>query len=138
MKISIRERTGKTLDEMLSPDEEMQECGEFPEAEQVRELRESYLWRCAYCFGVTDKRGAIDHFVPLSFGGRNDIENLVPCCQSCNSSKHSKNLLVWLAKSGKLRNEGKWKIKTPYQKSNSGTGLALDLKTCSAQMQPSF
>lgn len=29
----------------------------------------------------------IDHVVPLSRGGSNALDNLVPCCTSCNSSK---------------------------------------------------
>jgi len=29
----------------------------------------------------------IDHLVPKSLGGSNDIENLVPCCAECNREK---------------------------------------------------
>lgn len=37
-----------------------------------------------------------DHIVPLSMGGRDDDSNLLPMCQSCNSTKGKKSLLGWL------------------------------------------
>ena len=47
-------------------------------------------YRCAYC----GKRAALerDHVVPLSRGGGDYIENIVPACTPCNRSK--KDLLV--------------------------------------------
>ena len=41
--------------------------------------------RCVVC-GSTD-RLTIDHIVPVSKGGTNDIDNLQSMCQPCNSSK---------------------------------------------------
>jgi 5-methylcytosine-specific restriction endonuclease McrA len=32
----------------------------------------------------------VDHVVPLSRGGRNDVWNLQPLCRSCNSQKHTR------------------------------------------------
>lgn len=48
---------------------------------------------CAYCA----KQGKLtqDHVVPISRGGRHAIGNLLPACQSCNSSKGSKLLVEW-------------------------------------------
>lgn len=40
---------------------------------------------CACC-GATE-RLAIDHIVPVHFGGTNDEDNLQPLCTSCNSTK---------------------------------------------------
>ena len=39
---------------------------------------------------------SIDHVVPLSRGGKHEIENLLPACRSCNSSKGAKLLEEWL------------------------------------------
>lgn len=50
-----------------------------------------YEYRCAYCGKPLEGDDeTIDHAVPISRGGTNDIENLVPCCRSCNSKKHDK------------------------------------------------
>lgn len=51
--------------------------------------------RCAYC-GSADALTQ-DHIVPLSRGGRHSIGNLLPACQPCNSSKHARLLIEWLA-----------------------------------------
>lgn len=60
-------------------------------------------FRCAYCDAQLDypaKRGAsMDHFVPLSHPQclGTVMENVVPACFSCNSSKHNRDALTWLA-----------------------------------------
>lgn len=41
--------------------------------------------KCWYC-GDCDS-GTIDHVVPVSKGGSDEIVNLVACCKVCNSSK---------------------------------------------------
>ena len=39
------------------------------------------------------KDGAtIDHIIPISQGGTNNLQNLLICCRSCNSSKGKKNI----------------------------------------------
>lgn len=38
------------------------------------------------------KKLHIDHQTPLSRGGSDDLENLVPCCATCNSSKGRKTV----------------------------------------------
>lgn len=44
--------------------------------------------KCAYCRErLADTR---DHVIPLSKGGTNFIDNIVPACRSCNSSKRDK------------------------------------------------
>ena len=43
--------------------------------------------RCAYC-GTRSTLDA-DHRVPLSRGGSNSIENILPACRSCNLRKHT-------------------------------------------------
>lgn len=49
--------------------------------------------RCAYCF---EPATTLDHIVPIARGGTNAIENIVPACQSCNSSKSDNTLDEWL------------------------------------------
>lgn len=48
-------------------------------------IKAAYRYRCAYC----GKRKALtqDHIVPVSHGGEHTASNIVPACQSCNSSK---------------------------------------------------
>jgi len=41
--------------------------------------------RCAYCW--RRKKLEADHVIPVSKGGTNFIENILPCCRSCNSRK---------------------------------------------------
>lgn len=57
-------------------------------------VRDGYHGLCVYCHAPSDRK---DHVTPLSRGGSNDIENIVPACRSCNSRKHRMPLLVWLA-----------------------------------------
>lgn len=49
---------------------------------------------CDYC-GATENI-SIDHVVPISRGGKHVIENIVPACRTCNSSKGAKLLDEWL------------------------------------------
>lgn len=52
-------------------------------------------FRCAYC-GRGESDGVklhIDHLVPVASGGKNEIENLVTACQSCNLGKSASNLV---------------------------------------------
>lgn len=49
---------------------------------------------CAYCGGPGEH---IDHIVPRSVGGDDDWTNFTMACGSCNSSKGTKSLLIFLA-----------------------------------------
>ena len=51
------------------------------------ELVAAYAGRCAYC-GVTGSLHA-DHRTPLSRGGPNSIDNIVPACPTCNLKKQT-------------------------------------------------
>lgn len=64
--------------------------------------------KCWYCGKQTDinnsinirgeelkRKFCIDHFVSLRYGGTNSLDNLVPCCWSCNCSKHKLSLEEW-------------------------------------------
>lgn len=68
--------------------------GTFSTAEW-RELVERYGGRCAYC-GEQPERLHIEHRVPISRGGANSAENIVPACEPCNSSKGAKTDIEYL------------------------------------------
>lgn len=51
---------------------------------------------CHYC-GKFASRGHVDHVVPLSRGGSDDLSNLVWACRACNLSKHDKTPDEWMA-----------------------------------------
>lgn len=51
-------------------------------------------YRCINC--GAHKNLTIDHIVPVSKGGGNEIRNLQTLCKSCNSSKGVKDMLEWL------------------------------------------
>lgn len=49
-------------------------------------VKEAYGFRCAYCRRKS-KKLTMDHVIPLSKGGNHTLENICPCCRSCNSRK---------------------------------------------------
>lgn len=61
--------------------------------EQWEECKNHFKGECAYC-GKT-KPLAQDHFIPISKGGEYTINNIIPACKSCNSSKHDKVFEEW-------------------------------------------
>jgi 5-methylcytosine-specific restriction endonuclease McrA len=50
---------------------------------------------CAYC-RATDKPLQRDCVLPLSRGGRYTLDNIVPACRSCNTSKCNEEVTVWM------------------------------------------
>ena len=61
-------------------------------AEEWIDILKEYKFRCAYCgkeFTLFD-RETRDHVIPISKGGDNTKENVVPACRSCNSQKSNK------------------------------------------------
>jgi 5-methylcytosine-specific restriction endonuclease McrA len=59
------------------------------------QVLEDFDYCCAYC-GVQLDAPTMDHVVPLSKGGTNDIDNIVPACKSCNSRKRDRDLNEFL------------------------------------------
>jgi 5-methylcytosine-specific restriction endonuclease McrA len=50
---------------------------------------------CAYC-GATDRPLQRDCVLALSRGGRYTLDNIVPACRSCNTSKCNDEVTSWL------------------------------------------
>lgn len=50
---------------------------------------------CAYCRAETDELQK-DCMLPISRGGRYTLDNVVPCCRSCNASKCNSELTTWM------------------------------------------
>ena len=70
--------------------------------ERVRKHREKKMegLYCAYC---GDKATGYDHIVPVTKGGTDDADNLVPCCPDCNREKNNRPLADFLNTSRKMR-----------------------------------
>lgn len=47
---------------------------------------------CLYC---ASRSQTMDHVIPFSDGGADDLKNLLPICRSCNRTKGKKNPVVW-------------------------------------------
>ena len=58
-------------------------------AEQIKARFQYHENRCYYC-GDNESGLHVEHRIPLSRGGSNWPANLVPACQSCNFTKHTK------------------------------------------------
>lgn len=53
------------------------------------EVLKKYNFSCANCKD-NKKKLTKDHIIPLEKGGTDEIKNIQPLCQSCNSKKHIK------------------------------------------------
>jgi len=71
-------------------------------------LKETFNNKCAYCGEASDL--AQDHFVPLSKGGPYTIENIIPACKRCNSSKRNSDFSEWYKHHGSYSRERENKI----------------------------
>ena len=66
--------------------------GSFTRKECETKLRECN-YKCIYCGqSLSIENITIDHLIPLSKGGTNYIDNLVPSCLECNCKKYNKIL----------------------------------------------
>jgi len=64
-------------------------------SEEWLDILKEFKYECAYCGKEFDCENlpTRDHIIPISKGGNNIKENIVPACRSCNSKKHNKILL---------------------------------------------
>ena len=77
-------------------------AGAYITAKQWAELVDQHEGRCAYC-GVSPNVLTQDHVVPVNRGGAHSIDNIVPACQPCNSSKGDKLFDEWALTPGYAR-----------------------------------
>jgi len=72
--------------------------------EELTKLFEKQDGKCFYCrkllFSSFDRVYHIDHKVPLSRGGENDISNIALACAHCNLTKHNKTADEFIHKLG--------------------------------------
>lgn len=87
------ERCSKKQAKMRRRGREANAPGQFTWA-QVIKLHIIADRRCSYC-DVMVTQPDPDHVVPISRGGRNGIENILPCCQQCNGDKGDMTLTEW-------------------------------------------
>jgi 5-methylcytosine-specific restriction endonuclease McrA len=59
-------------------------------ADQILDLFEHQHHQCYWCREILKNDYQIDHRVPLSRGGRSDIQNIVLACRRCNRLKSDK------------------------------------------------
>jgi 5-methylcytosine-specific restriction endonuclease McrA len=78
--------------------------GAYTVAEWRLVLRK-WKYKCAYCRRrLTKKTATADHIIPLSRGGTNWIDNIVPACLPCNQRKNFLSKAEFLTRLRKLRN----------------------------------
>lgn len=90
--------------------------------------------RCSYC-DIPNTNPEPDHVVPLSRGGRNDLGNILPCCQRCNGDKGDMTLTEW---SEYRARRGKQPVRVTFERSDTrfrhliegvATGMSHRIKT---------
>ncbi|MFL6211911.1 MAG: HNH endonuclease [Pyrinomonadaceae bacterium] len=69
------------------------------QSDQLPRAKKADIWaktggRCYYCGLVLEYKLSfcVDHIIPQIGGGGDNIENVVPACRNCNSSKGTKSL----------------------------------------------
>ncbi len=56
-------------------------------------IKAQYNWTCPCCGKREPEiKLSVDHIIPLSKGGSNNIENIQPLCRLCNSKKNTKTI----------------------------------------------
>jgi len=56
-------------------------------------VSEEFDGKCAYC---QEPATTFDHIIPITKGGSSKLDNIVPACAACNSSKKNKDVFDWI------------------------------------------
>jgi len=84
-------------------DKRLKVGGSRPSAKAIRGLLTAQSHRCAYCRANLKRLPKhLDHILPLSRGGGNDITNLQWLCAPCNLSKGAKDPIAFAQERGLL------------------------------------
>lgn len=86
-----------TKERIIDTGQKKRHDGESELTEEEWEISLAYFnGHCAYC----DKQSSMtkDHLDPLKNGGKLSFNNVIPACQSCNSSKKDNQWLSWYQK----------------------------------------
>lgn len=67
---------------------------------------------CLYCKTYGHKL-TMDHWIPVSLGGKTEVGNLIPCCKSCNSRKSNKHPDEWMKIIGETDERGLGRMTIP-------------------------
>lgn len=66
--------------------------------EQLVEILEFFDFRCGFCLvdlrTLPRKFRTWDHLLPISRGGTNTADNVIPCCKPCNSRKKDRHIAL--------------------------------------------
>ena len=94
--------------------------------QQWEQIKNRFGNACCYCGKETPLTQ--DHFLALSKGGEYAFGNIVPSCQTCNSSKNKNNFFSWYPKYKYFSEKRKNKIlKYLHYDKNNNQQLALTL-----------
>ena len=83
---------------LSSPDEYLYQLQANNKADAIRlwrkAIKEKWNTCCAYC-GENKDLMTIDHIIPQSLGGTNELMNVVCCCEDCNRDKSHTEVEIW-------------------------------------------
>lgn len=66
-------------------------------AQEIKKMRAEQAGICAYChYQHNPDRLTIDHILPITKGGSNNISNICLACWRCNLTKHARTLEEWV------------------------------------------